>query len=98
MPAESIIHRLERYSLAHPQEVLVIHACVDGELDEVVIFKGFSSSLMQSTAFDLDVPILPDHAEIRSIDRLKGPLNPSQPQPIETGINWPDFEQRLGDP
>jgi hypothetical protein len=30
--------------------------------DKIAVFKGFSSSLMQSTAFDPDVPLLPDEA------------------------------------
>lgn len=95
MPAESKITRLERYSLAHPQEVLMVRAQIDEEPDEIVIFKGFSSSLMRSTAFDLDISVLPEHAEIMTVDRLKGPFNPNQPQPIETEISWSDFERRL---
>lgn len=90
------IHQLEQYSLEHPQEVLVVHADIDGQPDEVVIFRGFSSSLMRPTAFDLDIPILPNHAEIQFIDRLKGPLNPQSPQPIETQISWAEFQNRLG--
>jgi hypothetical protein len=28
--------------------------------DKIAVFKGFSTSLMQSTAFDPDVSVLPD--------------------------------------
>ena len=91
----SIIEKLEQYSEQHPKEVLVVHASIDGEEDEVVIFKGFSSSLMRSTAFDLDTPILPEDSIITSVDRVKGPINPSQPEPIEMNIDWDIFCSRL---
>ena len=90
------IAQLEQYTLEHPEEVLVVHAQIDHEEDEIVIFRGFSSSLMRSTAADLDVPVLPQDAVIESIDRLKGPLNPQQPQPIELKIDWSNFQQRMG--
>lgn len=91
----SLIEKLEQYSQQNPEEVLVVHASIDGEDDEVVIFKGFSSSLMRSTAFDLDTPVLPDTSIITSVDRVKGPINPSNPQPIEMNITWDIFEARL---
>ena len=91
----ALIDQLEDYSQQHPNEVLVVHASIDGEEDEIVIFKGFSSSLMRSTAFDLDTPVLPDGAMIKAVDRLKGPLNPSNPQPLEMGIAWNIFQSRL---
>lgn len=97
MPSVSMMNRLERYSLEHPQEVFVIHACVAEEPDEVVIFKGFSSSLMRSTAYDLDLPVLPDHAEILSVDRLEAPFNPQDPKLIEHDIPWIEFQNRLGE-
>ena len=93
--ANPITDRLEEYSLQHPEEVLVVHAEIDDTQDEVVIYRGFSSSLMRSTAFDLDVPVLPETAIIQSIDRMKGPLNPQNPVPIETDIAWDDFSRRL---
>ena len=88
--------RLEQYTLKRPEEVLLVSATVAGEPDLVVIFRGFSSSLMRSTAFDPDVPILPEEgSEIRSIDRLEGPYQPDNPRYIEQGISWPDFANRL---
>lgn len=95
--SQSAGKRLEQYTLAHPQEVLWVKAEIDGELDEVTIFKGFSSSLMRQTAFDPDVPVLPDRARILSIDRYLSPYNPSQPRPIQQGILWEDFLQLLDD-
>jgi hypothetical protein len=89
--SQSAGKRLEQYTLAHPQEVLLVKAEVDGEPDEVTIFKGFSSSLMRQTSFDPDVPVLPEQAIILSIDRYLSPYNPSQPHPIQEGIRWEDF-------
>jgi hypothetical protein len=80
--------RLEQYTLKRPQEVLLIQAQVDGEPDQVMVFKGFSSSLMRSTAFDPDVPVLPADAEIIAIDRAYSPYNPDAPHFIQQGLTW----------
>uniref|UniRef100_B8HUM4 DUF7734 domain-containing protein n=1 Tax=Cyanothece sp. (strain PCC 7425 / ATCC 29141) TaxID=395961 RepID=B8HUM4_CYAP4 len=87
--------RLEQYTAQHPQEVLLVQAEIEGERDEIVIFRGFSSSLVRSTAADPDVPILPDTAQILSLDRLRGPYNPAQPQYIQQGLTWEDFQPIL---
>jgi hypothetical protein len=84
-------YRLEQYTLKRPQEVLLVRAIVAGEADEVVIFKGFSSSLVRPTAADPDVPVLPADAEIRSIDRLQGPYNPANPRFIQADLAWQDM-------
>lgn len=89
--------RLEQYTLRHPQEVLLVEAEIDGEVDQVVIFKGFSSSLVRPTAFDPDVPVLPEGATIQSIDRLAGPYTPVHPRYLERGLTWAAFEAILGD-
>ena len=49
---DSIAHRLEQYTVKRPQEVLIVKIETEGEFDEIAIFKGFSSSLVRSTAFD----------------------------------------------
>lgn len=90
-----IEHRLEQYTLKHPQEVLLVSAEIEGEADQVVVFRGFSSSLMRPTAFDPDVPVLPDTATITAIDRLEGPYTPDQPRYIERNLSWPAFELLL---
>ncbi|NJR50953.1 MAG: hypothetical protein HC780_16605 [Leptolyngbyaceae cyanobacterium CSU_1_3] len=91
----SMGQRLEQYTLKRPSEVLLISVAADGQTDEVAIFKGFSSSLMNPTSFDPDVPILPDNVKILSIDRLQSPYNPNDPRYIEKGISWEDFQQVL---
>ncbi len=87
--------QLEQYTLKHPQEVLLVDAVVEGELDQVMVYRGFSSSLMRSTQFDPDVPVLPDAAEILAIARLQGPYQPHNPQVLEEGLSWEGFSSRL---
>lgn len=84
----SPLHRLERYTEKQPQEVLLVTAMVEDEPDQVAIFRGFSSSLVRSTAFDPDLPVLPEHAVIQSIDRLQSPYDPSHPHYIQQGLTW----------
>ena len=91
----SIAQRLEQYSLKRPQEVLLVSASIDSEPDQIAIFKGFSSSLMRSTAFDPDVPVLPEAAVIEAIDRLVAPYQPANPQYIQQGLSWAEMEQLL---
>lgn len=91
----SIVSRLEKYTIKRPTEVLIVKAEIDGEADEIAIFKGYSSSLTRPTAFDLDVPVLPDGAKILEIDRLAGPLNPTNPQYIQQGLTWETIQPLL---
>jgi len=83
--------RLEQYTLKHPQEVLLVHATVAGQPDQVLVFRGMSSSLMQPTAFDPDVPVLPDDAIIHTIDRLASPYQPSNPTYLQQGLTWAEL-------
>lgn len=92
---QSRIQRLEQYTIKRPSEVLIVKAEIEGEADEIAIFKGYSSSLMRPTAFDPDVPVLPDAATLLEIDRLVGPLNPTDPQYIEQGLTWETIQPLL---
>ncbi|MDJ1183281.1 hypothetical protein [Roseofilum casamattae] len=89
--------RLEQYTLKRPQEVLLVAAEIDGEDDRILVFKGFSSSLMRSTAFDPDVPVLPEEAKIVAIDRLHSPYNPDLPRYIEQNMTLERLEVVLAD-
>lgn len=84
----SIAQRLEAYTLKRPQEVLLVTVEIEGELDQIAIFKGFSSSLMRPTAFDPDIPVLPASATIVSIDRLASPYNPAAPRYLQQDLSW----------
>jgi hypothetical protein len=93
----SIAYRLEQYTLKkRPPEVLLVSVEIEGVADEIAIFKGFSSSLMQPTAFDPDVPVLPDRAVILTIDRLVAPYNPQSPQYLQRGLSWDEMEALMG--
>ncbi|MEM7066608.1 MAG: hypothetical protein AAF572_26020 [Cyanobacteria bacterium P01_B01_bin.77] len=94
----SIEKQLEHYTLQHPQEVLLVAAEVNGDPDEILIFRGFSSSLVRPTDPDPDVPVLPDDAVIIAIDRLAGPYQPDHPNYLERQISWDKFAQRLTNP
>lgn len=87
--------RLENYTLKYPQELLMVHAHIEGETDTLIIFKGFSSSLIRPTAYDPDVPMLPENAVIDRIDRLESPYQPESPKYIEQGLSLSVFTARL---
>ncbi|MEM9119606.1 MAG: hypothetical protein AAGD09_17245 [Cyanobacteria bacterium P01_F01_bin.56] len=95
MTAMLPIQRLEQYTFRFPQEVLMVNAQVNGEEDYIVIFRGFSSSLVKPTAADPEVPVLSEAAVIATIDRLQGPYTPDNPQYLEQNIPWPAFSDRL---
>lgn len=95
--ADSIARRLEEYTIARSHEVLIVKAEIDGEFDEIAIFKGFSSSLVRSTAFDPDVPVLPEGAKIISIDRLYSPYNPTNPRYLQQGLSWETMRSLLSE-
>jgi hypothetical protein len=89
--------RLEQYTIKHPQEVLIVQAEIDGESNKIVIFKGFSSSLTGATAFDPDIPVLPEEAKIVSIDRVASPYNPNSPRYLQQGLSWETMESLLSE-
>ncbi|MBD2019785.1 hypothetical protein H6F43_06235 [Leptolyngbya sp. FACHB-36] len=93
----SSLTRLEQYTQKRRQEVLLVTAEIDGETDQIAIFRGFSSSLVRSTAFDPDVPVLPDHAIIVTIDRLLGPYDPSNPRYVQQGLTWEAVQPLLAE-
>lgn len=84
--------KLEEYSFKNPQEILIVDIEIEGEKDQILIFKGFSSSLMKPTNFDPDLPVLSPTAKIIKIDRLKSPYNPSNPIYIQQNItSWQEL-------
>ena len=91
----SLEKRLEAYSDRHRDEVLLVHAIIEGEADLIMVFRGFSSSLSQATAYDPDIPVLPDSAVVETIDRLKAPYTPDAPEFIEQGIPGDHFLSRI---
>jgi hypothetical protein len=83
--------RLEQFSLRQPGLVLLVQALVNGESDEVLIYRGFSSSLVRPTAADPEVPVLPEMAEIEAIDVMVGPYSPAAPRYLHQGLTWAEM-------
>lgn len=87
---------LERYSQQHPQEALRVELVQgDGDLDLVLIFRGFSSSLMRPTPADLSQPVIPPGAQFLQMDRLEAPFNPADPKLIEGSLDAEATRQLL---
>lgn len=89
--------RLEKYTAKRPEEVLIVTAEIDSETDRIIIFKGFSSSLTRPTAFDPEVPILPDSARIIAIERVASPYNPDNPKYLQQGITVETMQSLLAE-
>ncbi|KAL2518709.1 hypothetical protein Adt_14956 [Abeliophyllum distichum] len=86
---------LETYTQSVKDEVLLVKAIVDGEEAEVLVFKGFSSCLSYKTSANPSTSVIPARAVIKSIDRIKGPFDPSNIQYIEKGLTLEAFKTRL---
>ncbi|KAK9091457.1 hypothetical protein Sjap_024634 [Stephania japonica] len=91
----SDIVTLESYTEYKRNEALLVRAMVDDQEEEVLIFKGFSSSLSYGTSPDPSRSVLPARAVITSIDRVKGPFDPSNIEYIEKGLTLDAFKPRL---
>ena len=75
---------LEELSRSRPDRVLRLRGELPAEAGwepfELLIFRGFSSSVSHPTAFDPDCPALPESARILGAELLQGPLNPAAEQ------------------
>ena len=102
MTVAALLAELESISRDRPDRVLRLRGDVpvdgDGnpnaegtalESFELLIFRGFSSSVSHPTGFDPDVPALPEGTRISGAELLAGPLNPANeqliagPEPVE---------------
>lgn len=92
---QSIVSRLEKYTIERQEVLMVSVETAEGEEDLIVIYQGFSSSLMRPTAFDPDVPAIAPDSKITAIDRLVAPYNPDNPQYIEEGLTLTAMEKIL---
>ncbi len=85
-PVAELLARLEELSRLRPDRVLRLTGelpAADGagwEPFELLIFRGFSSSMSHPTGFDPDQPALPPQARVEAAELLHGPLNPAAEQ------------------
>jgi hypothetical protein len=82
-----LLAQLEELSRSRPDRVLRLTGELPGEAGamepfELLIFRGFSSSVSHPTAFDPDQPALPESARLMSAELLQGPLNPAAEQRV----------------
>ncbi|KAL3828241.1 hypothetical protein ACJIZ3_017043 [Penstemon smallii] len=89
------IQLLEIYTESMKDEVLFVQAMVDDQNVEILIFKGFSSCLSYKTSPDPTRSVVPKKAVIKSIDRIRGPFDPSNIQYIQKGLTFDSFKNRL---
>ena len=95
---EAISKRLEKYTIIHQDEVLLVNLKTNsGEEDIVLIYNGFSGSLVKPTTYDPDVPVIDNNDRIITIDRLVSPYDPNRPEYIQEGIDLANMEQILAD-
>jgi hypothetical protein len=95
MNPQHLITQLEAYTLKRPQEVLLLTLGQETIEDQILIFKGFSSSLMHPTDFNPDNPVVTKNLPIQGIDRLQSPYNPADPIFIEQGLSPAQMHQYL---
>lgn len=98
----ALIAQLEQISRDHPQRVLRLRGTLAsgtdpaaGELFELLIYRGFSSSTTHPTAYDPDQPVLPAGVYALAADLLQGPLNPAFEQVVHGPLEpwaWLDPE------
>lgn len=79
----ALLLELESLSRLRPNRVLRLRGELPGSDDalepfELLIFRGFSSSLSHPTAFDPDQPALPAEARIAEAELLLGPYDPAE--------------------
>jgi hypothetical protein len=84
MTIAELLTVLEAASRSRPDRVLrlrgILPAASGDEPFELLIFRGFSSSVSHPTAFNPDQPALGEQARIEAADLLLGPLNPAAEQ------------------
>jgi len=103
LEVDSLLLALEAISRQCPERVLRLRGELPGVAEapepfELLIFRGFSSSLSHPTAFDPDQPALPAEARIAAAELLAGPFNPSKEQVLRGPLPPQQFlDPRLWD-
>lgn len=85
--AADLLARLEAISRDRADRLLRLRgelplAGAEREPFELLIFRGFSSSLSHPTGSDPDKPLLPAEARIDAAELLAAPFDPSRDEPL----------------
>jgi len=86
---------LERYSQAHPQEVLRVEVESEGETDLVLIYRGYSSSLRRATPPDPEVAVIPPQSRFLQLERLSAPYHPERSRVLAIYQSWEELKAWL---
>ncbi|MEB3177287.1 MAG: hypothetical protein VKJ87_06805 [Synechococcus sp.] len=93
--ASDLLAQLEELSSRFPQRALRLRGTLPGEQGpepfELVLFRGFGSSLTHPTQFDPDHPLLPDGSELSGAELLQAPLIPGQEQVLVGPVPAAEF-------
>ncbi len=90
----ALLARLEGISRDRPDRVLRLLGRLpadpandrpEPEPFELLIFRGFSSSVTHPTAFDPDQPALPEGTRVETAELLEGPLRPGAERLLRSG-------------
>ena len=94
----TLLSRIEELSRSRPDRVVRLTGELPGDCGlepfELLIFRGFSSSVSHPTAFDPDQPALPAAALVQAAELLQGPFNPA----AEQRLAGPMAPEQLLDP
>lgn len=92
----TLLAGLEELSRNHPDRVLRLRGTLPldpaqqthpAEPFELLIFRGFSSSVTHPTAFDPDSPLLPEGTQIAAAELLRAPLKPGEEEVLAGPIS-----------
>jgi hypothetical protein len=88
MAVADLLAALETISRDHPRRVLRLRGHLPAgqasgtEPFELLIFRGFSSSVTHPTAVDPDQPLLPEESVISTAELLEAPLGGAEQLPL----------------
>jgi hypothetical protein len=91
----ALLARLEEISRTRPDRLLRLRGMLPAdpggdrtgaEPFELLIFRGFSSSVTHPTSFDPDQPALPEGTEVEEAELAEGPLLPGRERVLRRGV------------
>jgi len=89
-----LLKRMERFTKARPGEVLLARYRREpgGEEDEVIVYRGASSSLVRRTEREEAMSVLAPRSRLASVDWMQGPFKPTRKAVDPEGTQGDDQE------